>query len=144
MSNINAGMVYSEKVKEAIRRIQEIEDLLPGVVVIHDISNWTVLYISAEGRKNLGLDESNWQKLNIESYHKHHFNPDDAAFYAPKLIDMLKRNEPGEVFAFFQQVRIAPDFEWVWHSSAIKVLVRDENDAPVVTITLSTPVDPEN
>ncbi len=119
-----------------------IEDDLPGAVIIHDIRDWSVAYMSKKGLKGLNTDLETIRNMNIEEYHSRYFNPEDAKDYAPKIVGLLERNNNEESISFFQQVRTSENHDWVWHISSAKIFMRDEQGKPSHTITISTPVDP--
>ncbi|HEX2534585.1 MAG TPA: LuxR C-terminal-related transcriptional regulator, partial [Chitinophagaceae bacterium] len=70
-----------------------------------------------------------------------YFNPEDAAGYVPKIQELLERNEGEELISFFQQVRTKESPNWTWYASAVKILLRDEEGRPVLTITTAIPID---
>jgi DNA-binding CsgD family transcriptional regulator len=137
-------MKIEERIKGKIREIREIEDSIPSIIIIHNIQEgFTVEYMSKRGQKilNIGLEEL--QALGLQ-YHDRFFNPEDAVYYVPKLQELLNRNDMDEVFTFFQQVRPSPEHAWQWHLSSIKLLMRDDEAKPLLTLTMATPIDPQN
>jgi DNA-binding CsgD family transcriptional regulator len=124
------------------RKIEEIaaaaEDI-PGVVIIHDARFLSVRFMSQKGLKLLGVTLEDLQAMG-EEYHTKFFNPEDSKDYVPKIIELLKANT-NEVVAFFQQVRFAKHEDWQWHISATKILLRDKEGSPLLTITTALYID---
>lgn len=138
----NAASKTEEEIREKINEIAAVSDELPGVVIIHNLrKKMAVEYISARGERELGTSLEEIQRLGSE-YNYKFFNPDDAKDYVPKIVDLVQRNKDDEIVSFFQQVRTAEGKPWAWHLSTIKILMRDEAGAPLLTITMAVPIDP--
>lgn len=132
----------ARKIELKIASIAAIADELPGVLIIHN-ADALVEYISPRGEEQLGASLAEIKEMG-QDYYSRYFNQEDADEYVPKILGLLKRNDPKEFVTYFQQVRIAPDFEWVWHMSSTKVLLTDNARKPVLILTVSVPVDPEH
>ncbi|WP_018477012.1 helix-turn-helix transcriptional regulator [Pontibacter roseus] len=130
-----------KKIEEKIATIATVADDIPGVVIIHNLRDWAVEYISPMGETLLGISLEEIKKLGIE-YHSRFFNEEDSKEYVPRIASLLERNHPGESISFFQQVRSSRSREWVWHMSSIKVLLQDEQGKPLLSLTVAFPVDP--
>lgn len=129
--------------RKKIQQIQQVENDIPGVLIIHNLVDDTIVYVSERGRNFLqvSLDEI---RLPHFDYHQRFFNPEDVPNYAPKLFDMVQRNKDDEIVTFFQQVRRSPNDPWRWYSSSIKILLRDSNCQPVLALTIALPIDEEH
>jgi DNA-binding NarL/FixJ family response regulator len=57
---------------------------------------------------------------------------------------MIRRNADDEIVTFFQQVKIPERNGWKWHSSSVKILLRDKEGAPLLAITVALPIDAEH
>lgn len=136
----NDPIALQKKIDEKIAGIIAIEQSFPGAIIIHDIRDSTVLYMSKWGRDYLGVTMDELKRMGIE-YHGRFFNPDDVKDYAPKILGLLERNNNDEFVSYFQQVRSSPQHEWTWYSSATKIIMRDEMNKPLLTLTVATPVD---
>lgn len=131
--------------KDIIRKIEvlnHIADEIPGVIIVHLIKDLSVQYISKSGRDYLGLTLDKIKELG-QDYYDTYFNPDDFDDYAPKVMAMFQRNNPTETVSFFQQVRSGFDAPWSWHFSTSRIFMRDAESNPLLSITISLPVDPE-
>lgn len=141
MSETPISKHLEKKIEEKIAAIAAIADDIPGVVIIHNFRDSSVEYISPLGEVLLGMSLGEIRKLGA-GYHARFFNEEDSKDYVPKIIGLLERNIPGESISFFQQVRSSNGQEWVWYMSSIKVLLQDEQDKPLLSLTIAFPIDP--
>lgn len=132
-----------EVIRKKINQIKTIEKNLPAMIIIHDIRDSTVVYMSEMALLGLGVSLKELIDMGLE-YHERFFNPEDAKDYVPKILGLLERNNDNEIVSFFQQVRQMPNMEWAWFLSSIKILLRDEENKPVLTLTTSIPVDAQH
>ena len=122
--------------------LKESADLLPGVVIVHNLEDKSILWMSTKGLRELNITIADLEKLSGAEYHAKYFNPDDAKDYVPKLWGLLQRNNNDECVSFFQQVRIKGQKVWTWHLSTSKVLLRDDKNTPILMITQSFAIEP--
>ncbi len=140
-SNIK-GAEDGQLVEQKINEIAAVADSLPGIVIIHNLhKDLAVEYISPRGERELGFTVEEIRRLGAD-YHTRFFNPEDANDYVPKIMGMLERNKEDEIVSFFQQVRPSEKEPWAWYLSTIKVLLRDNQQKPWLTITMAFPIDP--
>jgi DNA-binding CsgD family transcriptional regulator len=116
-------------------------NLLPCVVIIHDLRDWSVVYMSKRGLRLLNATHEEITALTAEDYYRLYFNQEDAQDYVPKILTMLEGNNDNEMITFFQQVRFPGNKDWSWHLSSVKVFMRDDTGKPNFTITLAVPLD---
>ena len=115
-------------------------ELMPGVIVIHKLRDFCPVYMSSDGLEILGLDME--ELLATGKGYTHRFlNPDFMDDYLVKLENLLKNNEPGEIFTLFHQVNAKDHDDWVWYISSVKVFHRNEKGDPTHTITSAFPLD---
>jgi DNA-binding CsgD family transcriptional regulator len=131
-------------IQETIEEINKTADAYPGAVVIHNLQDLKILYMSARAIEGLQIPWEEIQNISFEDYHKTYFNPEDAAEYFPKIQEMLKKNSPHEMVSFFQQVRTSKAGEWEWYLTSMKVLLNDEDGMPLLTISFAIPIDPKD
>jgi DNA-binding CsgD family transcriptional regulator len=145
MHNKNTDTVDTRDLKKRIdvkiAEIAAVADCLPAVVIIHNIRTLHVEYMSPRGLKKLGLSLAEVKSMG-EAYHRKFFNPEDNKEYVPRILGLLERNNDDESVSFFQQVRASEEDPWEWHFSSVKILMRDDDNHPLLTITLASPVDP--
>nr|WP_067056388.1 helix-turn-helix transcriptional regulator [Mucilaginibacter sp. L294] len=114
---------------------------LPCTVIIHDLRDWSVVYMSDRGLSQLQSTKEEITALSSGDYYKKYFNQEDAEDYVPKILALLERNNDEEIVTFFQQVRFPGNDEWSWHLSSVKIFMRDETGKPSLTITIAVPID---
>lgn len=126
-----------------IKQFQEIEKHIPGVVIIHDLVDDSITYLSERGREilNVTLEEI---RLPHFDYHRRFFNPEDVPNFAPKVLGLLQRNEVSEMVTYFQQVRANEKEPWKWYSSSTKILLWDKDNRPILAVTIAIPIDAEH
>ncbi len=134
-----------EKINQKVREIAAVAENFPGVVIIHNLKDTSLVYMCSKGLKALGVTLENIQGLKYTEYHDRFFNTSEAKNYVPKVTAWLKRNNPGEVVSFFQQVRFSNSGNWAWYMSSVKILMQDEDSKePLLSITVAQPIDPNN
>jgi DNA-binding CsgD family transcriptional regulator len=130
-----------EKIDAKIKTIAAIADELPGVIIIHNIETQRAEYMSQRGLASLDLTIEQLKSLSSEEYHAAYFNAEDANDYVPKLYDLLKENDDQRIISFFQQVCPSENEDYTWHFSTIKILMWDDEENPLLIITMAYPVD---
>lgn len=135
-------MTLGDKISAHLSILKPSADLLPGVVIVHNLEDKSILWMSAKGLKELNITIADLAKLSGPDYHAKYFNPDDAKDYVPKLWGLLQRNNNDECVSFFQQVKINGQKEWTWHLSTSKVFLRDDKSMPILMITQSIAIEP--
>lgn len=128
-------------IDNAVAEIAAISDKLPGVVIIHDIRDWSVVWMSERGLQRLGVQAEEIFGKTAEEYYSRFFNQDDAEDYVPTLMNLIQSKNDDDIVTFFQQVKLHSGPDWTWHMSSVKVLLRDEEHQPVLVITMSFPID---
>ncbi len=128
------------KINNKIAVVAAIAPEMPGVVIIHDLRDWSVAWMSERGLQLLGLSLAEVTSLTMDEYHSRFFNPEDAKEYVPQILNLLKKNNDEEICSFLQQVRFTGAQHWTWHLSSIKILLRDYEEKPLLTITIAIPV----
>jgi len=128
---------------EKIARLQTVEEDLPGVIIVHNLADDSIVYLSERGRKILGVSLEEIRLPHFD-YHYRFFNPEDIPNYLPKVLHMVERNGDEEFVTLFQQVRPSVGENWRWYLSAVKILLRDKEKKPVLAATISLPVDEEH
>ena len=129
------------KIRHHIAEIVQVADKLPGVVIIHDVRDLTVVWMSDRGLEELGTGLEEITGLTMLDYHARFFNEDDAKDYAPKIVSLIEKNNSRDIITFFQQVRFSERADWNWHMSSMKILAYDEENRPLLTITMAFPID---
>jgi DNA-binding CsgD family transcriptional regulator len=129
------------KINECIAEISPIADKFPGVIILHDLRDWSVAWMSNRGLKNLNISLEAITSLTSEEYYGTYFNAEDAKDYVPKILGFIEEDKIDDICTCFQQVRIASHADWYWHFASTKVYLRDDNNKPLLAITTAYPVD---
>ncbi|MFC4213304.1 response regulator transcription factor [Pedobacter lithocola] len=114
---------------------------IPGVVIIHETENWTVVYMSERGLKQLKLTQDEVCNLTNAEYYSRYFNEEDAKDYVPKIGAFMHANNKEDTLSYYQQLKFPENDGWQWHLSSTKIFLRDEDEKPVLSITISIPID---
>lgn len=128
------------RIEKCIKDIDSVSKQMPGVVIIHDLRDNSVAYMSEKGLNILNVSLQELIHLGPD-YFERFFNAEDAKNYTPLFLDFLNRNKDGEVFTFFQQVRSSPDSPWGWYLSASQIILRDDKENPLLSITIAQEID---
>lgn len=129
--------------KEVQRKIDSFAtyaEMMPGVVVIHQLQPFTPCYMTSRGMEMLGINRTQLMEIGMD-YHKKFFNNEDMEDFLEKFNNLLKEKDPKETFTFFQQVRIKDRKDWVWHVSSSRIFLQDENGSPTHIVTIALPID---
>jgi len=137
--NVSTLLVIESKIKE----VADMADLLPLVIIIHELPDLKLRYMSALGLRLLGTNWDAIEKMKYEEFMKKYFNEDDFREATEKIIRFLKDNT-GEFVSYFQQVKTSKTREWDWYMNTVKVLLRDHDQNPVLLITTAMQIDPEH
>lgn len=130
-----------EKIQARIATIAATANDLPCVVVIHDLRDWSVAWMSERGLKQLGVALEEITNLTAGEYYARFFNSEDAKDYVPKILGLMELDSDHENVTYFQQVRFAVGSDWAWHMGNTKIFMRDNEGKPLLTITLAFPID---
>jgi DNA-binding CsgD family transcriptional regulator len=132
--------VLATKIDNTIAELASFADTLPGVVIIHNLEG-AVVWMSKRGANLLGITQQEVVNIPASEYYQKYFNGEDAKDYVPKILSLLERNNDGELCTYFQQVRYNGQVNWTWHMSSTKIWMRDDERQPMLTITMSFPID---
>jgi DNA-binding CsgD family transcriptional regulator len=134
-----------QKIQEKISEIEKVSSDIPSVIILHDIRTMSVVYMSERGLQILNTTIEELKEMGPE-YFNYYFHPDDAKTTADKIFEMIGKNNTYDVFTMFQRVRISgknEPAEWQMYLTSIKILLKDENDNPVLTIAGAHPIQDE-
>ena len=130
-----------DRIKESIAEIAAVAHKLPGVVIIHDLRDWSVAWMSPRGLGQLNISLEELTSLTSEQYYSRYFNAEDSKDYVPKILGLMERNTADEICTMFQQVRFSEHTDWNWHMASTMVLLRDEQGKPLLAISIAFPID---
>jgi DNA-directed RNA polymerase specialized sigma subunit len=140
-------MIGSPKINQQIvleiEKIKAIEDNIPGVIIIHDLKDMSVVYMSKRGQEVLGASLAQLRKTGPEWVHKY-FNEQESKEYVPLIVEWLRRNDKNEFISFFQQVKTAKNKDWSWYLTSMKIFMQDEQGNPILSIAIANAIDPDH
>lgn len=129
------------RIKKKIAEVDLLADQIPGVVMIHDMRDLSIVYMSRRGADILGVTLDELRNMGPE-YHKRFFNEEETKEQVPKMIGLLERNNNDELVALFQQVRRNEHHPWEWYCTSLKIFMQDDEGRPILTIAVAIPIDP--
>lgn len=126
-----------------IAEIHAVSNDFPGIIIIHNVQAEfkKVEYMSPRGLEILGISMEELHAMG-EAYFPRYFNMEDANDYLPKFLELMQQNDMDRVYSFFQQVRCSPSGPWHWYSSSVKILAKDPERKPLLSITFAVPINP--
>jgi DNA-binding CsgD family transcriptional regulator len=131
------------KIKKKTQEIASVSGNIPGVIIIHDLPQLNLIFMSEMGLKLLGKKWDDIKELKFEDFQKQFFNEEDAKKNMPKIVGLLETNTDTPV-SYFQQVRTSKTREWDWYMCTVKVLLRDSEGRPILIITVAMQIDAQN
>lgn len=126
--------------EEKIKQIQAFEKDIPGVIIIHNLPDDSIAYLSERGREILKVTLEEVRLPHFD-YHQRFFNPEDTPNYVPKILGMLQCNQVDDMVTYFQQVRGSAKEAFKWYASSSKILLWDKEGKPLLGITIALPID---
>ncbi len=137
----------SETIRDAVIQklaaFDAIADELP-VYIIHDVRDFSVVYMSELGLRQLGVTQEEVRQLG-PTYFEKFFNPTDVEFYMSSFLGSMQNTEkPVEWFSFFQQVATGRDEEFEWFLSASRTFIHDELGRPLLSLTFALRLNPDH
>lgn len=132
-----------QQLTNQIERIAPSLELLPGVAIINSAVDGSVLYMNSKGLHQLQTTLEAIRALGAR-YHEQYFNPEQAAEYVPRLMDMIQKKDFTQEVTFFQQVYIRGYKEWQWHLTSVRPFCQDAEGRILAVISLAHHISPEN
>lgn len=130
----------SPALQKKINAFAPFAEMMPGVVIIHQLEPFTPCYMTSNGLMLLGIDAEELMEIGAD-YHKRFFNNEDMEDFLEKFHLLIKSKDSTETFTFFQQVKIKERGEWVWHVSSTRIFLQDKSGTPTHILTIAIPMD---
>lgn len=124
-------------IEEKIKGIIEISNTIPGVIIIHDLRDFSVVWMCEKGLNQIGATLEEVRNLTNDEYHLRYFNEEDSKDYVPKLLQLLEDNDMEKTCTFFQQVRFKENEDWRWHITSTRILAQDILGKPLLSFSIS-------
>lgn len=132
--------IIKQRIQQQIDEIKVIADRFPGVTLIHRMPDFTLEYMSEKGLQLLNVTLEEVCNMTAMQYYERYFNIDDWHNYMPQMRVFMETNKDDSL-SYFQQVKLAGNTDWTWHLSITRILMRDDNNLPLLIITTSYPVE---
>ncbi|WP_051313212.1 helix-turn-helix domain-containing protein [Sporocytophaga myxococcoides] len=133
-----------QTLEEKIRSIDIVAQEIPAVIIIHQLENLVVKYMSPWGLSILRTTKEDLFDLPGNEYYDRYFAKDFNDDYSSKIVAMMEKGDEKEVVTYFQQVRSSPQEDYKLYLSTTKIFMKDANGRTSHLITTSVPVDPEH
>ncbi|WP_228084925.1 helix-turn-helix transcriptional regulator [Mucilaginibacter sp. JRF] len=133
-------MELTKPITDKINDFAPYAEMMPGVIIIHQIVDFSVVYMCSKGQKLLGVTVKELHEMGTE-YYPRYFNMEHMQGILPKMETLLRENKANESFSYFQQVKFAEKNEWTWHMTSTGIFMWDDEGKPILTITVALPID---
>lgn len=136
-------MGTSPESKELQKRIKEFAsyaEMMPGVVIIHQLHPFTPCYVTNNGLELMGINLEELKEIGTD-YHKRFFNNEEMENFVSKLKNLIESRDENETFTFFQQVKFKEQNDWVWHVASARIFYKNKEGNPTHTVTVAIPID---
>lgn len=133
-----ASPEMQEQIDAKIAHIVTYENEIPGIIVIHNLRDFSVIHISEPGLKVLQTNNEDIKALGLD-YYKKYLSPDSYA-YLTEFMNLVGRSADDEDISFLQQIRANENEDWKWYASNSRIFLRDEEGIPVLSISYVIPV----
>jgi DNA-binding CsgD family transcriptional regulator len=127
--------------EKSIAEFSIVAEKLPGVVIVHDLRDWAVAWMSSSGLKLLGLSLEEVKALSHEEYFSKYFNKEETDDFVPKILGLLQQNNTEDICTHFHQVRFTVNGDFNWYMGGVRILTRDAQGKPSLVVTIVLPID---
>ncbi|WP_198029932.1 response regulator transcription factor [Christiangramia salexigens] len=125
--------------QEKIKDIQNVENQLPGIIIIRELDSFKPVFISKRGLKFIGCDLKQVWGEEHPLYNSFFRNEDIDDFEEQiKILTQPKKKDPE--IHFFQQIWSSKLEDWFWHNCSAKLFHIDPS-GPEYLITIANPID---
>jgi DNA-binding CsgD family transcriptional regulator len=128
-------------IRNQISEFVKLENRIPGVKIIHRLPDWQILWMSGDGLELLNVSLEELQSLSAAEYNARYFNLEDLENYGPKIYEMVTSETEHPYCTYFQQVRLAGKDEFTWYMTGTKILLRDDCNQPLLSLSIALPID---
>lgn len=116
--------------------IEEIGELIPGSVMVEDLSHLKLVYMNRQGCDGLHHSQEELTTMGPE-YFSQFFPPEEIGQHIRNTEAMLSRQDQSEVISFFQRVRPDAGSDFEWYFSSVKALKRQSDQEALRIIVIS-------
>ncbi|MDT0647765.1 LuxR C-terminal-related transcriptional regulator [Zunongwangia sp. F260] len=130
----------NKALQKKIKDFTPYAEMIPEVVVIHQLHPFTPCYMTSNGLEQLGTYLEELKEIGAD-YHKRFFNNGDMEGFVTKLKKLISSGDEKGTFTFFQQVKLKDRNDWVWHIASARIFLKDKGGNPTHIITVAIPID---
>jgi LuxR family transcriptional regulator, quorum-sensing system regulator SdiA len=134
----NQEMQEENKSRQQIFSIEQLGEMVPGIVMLQNYKTHTLNYINSWGCKFLSKSLENLREMG-KAYFEHYLHPEDVDANLPKLIELLEGKDSNAIVSFFLRVRQNMGDDWHWFFHTAKIFDKEENPGEVIII--ATPIE---
>ncbi|MBO9703332.1 MAG: helix-turn-helix transcriptional regulator [Sporocytophaga sp.] len=134
----------SQTLEEKIRNIDIIAQDIPAVIIIHQLENLVLKYMSPWGLSILKTTKEDLFDLPGSEYYDRYFAKDYNDDYSSKIVALMEKGDEKEIATYFQQVRSSPQEDYKLYLSTTKIFMKDVKGRTTHLITSAVPVNPEH
>ena len=115
--------------------LEEISDLLPGIIHINSLSDFAILYMNKYGEERSGLSKEEIIAMGTQ-FLEDIFEPETLEYFSRPLIQMIQENDRSRIVSFFQKIRPydSSDYQWILTTSKF---LKNENESISISQELS-------
>lgn len=133
-------MKLTKPITDKIKEFAPYAEMMPGVIIIHHIADFSVVHMCTKGQNLLGITLDELREMGTE-YYPRYFNMEYMEGLLPRMEVLLRENKSNESFSYFQQVKFAEKNEWTWHITSTGIFMRDDEGKPLLTMTIALPIE---
>lgn len=126
-------------IQEKIQDFAPVAELMPEVVVIHELDGFKPLYMSSKGLKLLGITLKELIALR-EDYKSIVLNDEVMCDFLKSLEEMFNEEKEWNSYSIFHQVQLKDKKDYSWFVSSIKAFLKNENNRTTHTVTIAFPL----
>ena len=126
-------------IQKKINDFAPVAELMPGVVVIHELKGFRPLYMSSKGLKLLGMSLEELISLGTD-YKSIVLNDQFMVDFLKSLEEMLNNEQKWETYSSFHQVKLGNEKNFSWYVSSVKAFHKDVAGNTTHTITIAFPL----
>ncbi|MFD0976897.1 response regulator transcription factor [Salinimicrobium gaetbulicola] len=126
-------------IQKKINDFAPVAELMPGVVVIHELKGFRPLYMSSKGLKLLGMSLNDLVSLGTD-YKRIILNDKFMVDFLESLEEMLNEEKEWGTYSIFHQVQLSNEKNYSWYVSSVKAFHKDAAGNTTHTITIAFPL----
>lgn len=126
-------------IQEKIKEFAPVAELMPGVIIIHELKGFKPLFMSSKGLKLLGISLEDLIALE-DNYKNVVLNDTFMNDYLSALEEMLAEEETPETYSIFHEVQLKDNDTYSWYVSSVKSFHKNTAGETTHTITIAFPL----